>query len=58
MIRQAVCDGNQNEVTRRQSAIAAGMPAQKVLSGGGLIPGMQELGARFEDRTGLSPRSS
>ena len=54
-IMQAVRDGHQHEVVRLiHDAIAAGAPAQAILSRG-LIPGMQELGARFKDGQAFLP---
>jgi 5-methyltetrahydrofolate--homocysteine methyltransferase len=54
-IGRAVTDGDQAEVVRLvRQAIDDGVPAPEVLSGG-LIPGMQELGARFKDGQAFLP---
>jgi 5-methyltetrahydrofolate--homocysteine methyltransferase len=54
-IGRAVCDGDRDEVVRLvRDAIAAGTPAQEILAGG-LIPGMQALGARFKDGQAFLP---
>jgi 5-methyltetrahydrofolate--homocysteine methyltransferase len=54
-IRRAVCDGDQHETVRLvREAVAAGVPAQEVLSGA-LIPGMRDLGEKFKDGQAFLP---
>lgn len=54
-VGRAVSDGDQVEVVRLvRQALDEGVPAPAILSGG-LIPGMQELGARFKDGQAFLP---
>jgi 5-methyltetrahydrofolate--homocysteine methyltransferase len=54
-ISTAVSDGDQRQTVHLvKEAIAAGRPAQEILSGG-LIPGMQALGVLFKDGHAFLP---